>query len=77
MNRIVALALVIAIVALAGCARPETSTAPQPDAPATDAPSTDETADIVQEDLSDIDSLTDDLDISELDTLDEDLAALG
>ena len=73
MNRIVALVLVIAIVALAGCAKPAETSVDSQLAPV----STEETVIVVQDDLAAIDALTDDLDFSEIDSLDADLASLG
>lgn len=70
MNRIVAIVAVLVLVVLAGCA-------PKPPAADTAPVSTEETVTLVQDDLAEIDTLTDDLDISEIESLDEDLAALG
>ena len=73
--KFVAIAFLVALVVLAGCARPVPQAAPT--TPAAEPVSTVETVTVVQDDLAEIDTLTQDLDISEIESLDEDLAALG
>jgi len=72
MKRFVAIAALLVIVVLAGCAQ-RPSVADDTTAPV----STESEASSVQDDLAEIEALTDDLGLEEIESLDEDLAALS